>query len=116
MLTKKFFCPVNGWDCPYFKEDGSCSMVDDGDDPVMECDDAYTFWCDEDHEDYFVWEDDEGSRYDEQELLEQGYHFVNGEPIKSDGPLGMSRDDFLAWAYEKFTPDEWERLTNLLAE
>ena len=81
MLTKKFFCPVNGWDCPYWKKDGSCSMVDDGDDPVMECDDAYTFWCDEDHEDYFVWEDENGNRYDEQELLEQGYHFVNGEPV-----------------------------------
>lgn len=81
MLTKKFFCPVNGWDCPYFKKDGSCSMVDDGDDPVLECDDAYTFWCDEDHEDYFVWEDDKGNRYDEQELLEQGYCFINGEPV-----------------------------------
>ena len=80
MLTKKFFCPVNGWDCPYWKKDGSCSMVDDGDDPVMECDDAAYFW-DEDG-DYFVWEDENSKLYDEQELLEQGYHFVNGEPVK----------------------------------
>ena len=36
MLTKKFFCPVNGWDCPYWKEDGSCHMVDKGWDPVQE--------------------------------------------------------------------------------
>lgn len=83
MLIKKFFCPVNGWDCPYWKKDGSCFMVDDGDDPVAECDDAATFWGDDDYEwcDYFIWEDEDGNRYDEQELLEKGYHFVNGEPI-----------------------------------
>ena len=32
-------------------------------------------------EDYFVWEDENGNRYDTQELLEQGYHFVNNEPV-----------------------------------
>lgn len=85
-LTKKFLCPVNGWDCPYWKKDGSCSMVDNGDDPVLECDDAGAFWSDENHE-YddgfylYVWEDENGNRYDVQELLEQGYHFVNGEPV-----------------------------------
>lgn len=81
MLTKKFFCPTAAFDCPYFKEDGSCSMVDDGDDPVMECDDAAYFF-DEDEESPFVWEDEDSNRYDVQELLERGYHFVNGEPIK----------------------------------
>ena len=90
-LTKKFFCPVNGWDCPYWKEDGSCSMVDDGDNPVMECDDAYSFWGDDADwipkdkilcgESPFVWEDENGNRYDVQALLDMGYHFVNGEPI-----------------------------------
>lgn len=80
MLTKKFFCPVNGWDCPYWKKDGSCSMVDDGDDPVMECDDAATFW--EPDEDYFVWADESGATYDVEGLLELGYHFVNGEPVR----------------------------------
>ena len=80
MLTKKFFCPVNGWDCPYWKEDGSCSMVDEGDDPVMECDDAGYFFGD-DEDSPFVWEDENGNRYDEQELLEQGYHFINGKPV-----------------------------------
>ena len=64
-LTKKFFCPVNAWDCPYWKKDGSCSMVDDGDDPVMECDDAGAFW--EPDEDHFVWEDAEGNLYDDAE-------------------------------------------------
>lgn len=81
MLTKKFFCPTNAWDCPYWKKDGSCSMVDEGDDPVMECDDAGYFWGDEEEESPFVWEDEDGGRYDEQELLEKGYHFVNGEPM-----------------------------------
>lgn len=78
-MIKKFFCPVNGWDCPYWKKDGSCSMVDDGDNPVMECDAAF-YLCD-DPDDCFVWEDDDGNRYDVQELLEKGYHFINGEPI-----------------------------------
>ena len=44
---KKFYCPVNGWDCPYWKKDGSCSMVDEGTDPTLECDDAGYFWNDE---------------------------------------------------------------------
>ena len=79
MLTKKFFCPVNGWDCPYWKEDGSCALVDEECNPVMVCDDAAAFW-DEDA-DYFVWEDENGNRYDRQELLEKGYHFINGEPV-----------------------------------
>lgn len=80
-LTKKFFCPVNGWDCPYWKKDGSCSMVDDGDNPVMECDDAGYFWADEEEDiSPFIWEDEDGNRYDTVELLTQGYHFVNGEP------------------------------------
>lgn len=78
-LTKKFFCPVNGWDCPYWKEDGSCSMVDNGDDPVKECDDAAVFW--EPDESYFVWADEDGTTYDVQELLGLGYHFIGGEPV-----------------------------------
>lgn len=81
MLTKKFFCPVNGWDYPYWKEDGSCSMIDEGLDPVEECDDAAIVWEDEDGCPC-VWEDENGNRYDVDELLERGYHFVNGEPIK----------------------------------
>lgn len=48
MMTKKFFCPVNGWDCHYFNKDGSCAMVEDGDNPILECDDA-AYFC-EDHE------------------------------------------------------------------
>ena len=83
-LKKKFFCPVNGWDCPYCKEDLSCSMVDNGDDPAAECDDAAIVWGPDD--DYFVWEDENGDLYEMQELLEMGYHFVNDEPVMP--PLG----------------------------
>ena len=80
MMTKKFFCPVNGWDCPYWKEDNSCALVDDGDDPITECDDA-AFFADEELGDWFVWEDENGSRWDRAELLEMGYHFINDEPV-----------------------------------
>lgn len=40
---KVFYCPVNGWDCPYWRKDGTCSMVDEGDNPLIECDDASIF-------------------------------------------------------------------------
>lgn len=78
-LTKKFFCPMGSMGCSYRKKDNSCAMVDDGDDPVFECDAAAYFYNED--EDYFVWEDENGNRYNVQELLEMGYHFVNGEPI-----------------------------------
>ena len=49
---KKFYCPVycpvNGWVCPYCKKDGTCKMVDEGDDHVKECDDAATSWDEDD--------------------------------------------------------------------
>lgn len=109
-LTKKFFCPVNGWDCPYWKKDGSCSMVDDGDDPVMECDDAGYFYGDDDDSPY-VWEDEYGIPYDEQELLERGYHFVDGEPIFHEEflqkPTAEEEEDESDWCDED--PDNgWE--------
>lgn len=54
MGKKKFYCPVNGWDCPYWHEDGTCKLVNEGKDPVIECDDAGFFY--EEGEDYFVYE------------------------------------------------------------
>lgn len=33
------YCPVNGWDCPYFKS-GICYIAD----PITECDDFATFF------------------------------------------------------------------------
>ena len=89
MLVKKFFCPVNGWDCPYWKKDGSCKCVDDGEDPIEVCDDAAAFY--DKPGEGFVWEDEYSIRYDEQELLKQGYHFINGEPVKSIPPEVMAK-------------------------
>ena len=53
---KKFYCPVNGWNCPYWKKGGTCGLVDEGEDPVKECDDAAFFW--DEGDDYFVEEED----------------------------------------------------------
>lgn len=36
----KVYCPVNGWDCPYWKKDGICTIEN----PIMECDDFLAFW------------------------------------------------------------------------
>lgn len=41
--TGKIFCPVNGWDCPYYKEHGICSLENVQD----ECDSFYNIWADE---------------------------------------------------------------------
>ena len=34
---EKVFCPVNGWDCPYWNKDGTCSLEN----PAEECDDFF---------------------------------------------------------------------------
>ena len=64
MTNKHIHCPVNGWDCPYWKEGNICTMYPT-DDPYEECDDFYAMWhewdgesettpedyiCEEDHE------------------------------------------------------------------
>lgn len=36
---KPIYCPVNGWDCPYYG-DGICHIAD----PLEECDDFGAFW------------------------------------------------------------------------
>lgn len=38
----KIYCPVNGYDCPYFKDD-ICTLEN----VEVECDDFYYFWGDE---------------------------------------------------------------------
>ena len=49
--TEKIFCPVNGWDCPYWKEDGTCGMKEEeGCHPLEECDDYYFFFGEDDIE------------------------------------------------------------------
>lgn len=35
-MNEPYYCPVNGWDCPYFDANGVCMM----DNPLAECDDA----------------------------------------------------------------------------
>lgn len=37
------YCPINGWDCPYFNEKGYCMIYPDAD-PAEECDDFYSVW------------------------------------------------------------------------
>ena len=39
MKNEKIFCPVNGWDCPYYK-DGECICEK----PEENCDDYMMFW------------------------------------------------------------------------
>ena len=34
-MENKNFCPVNGWDCPYWRKDGHCAMEH----PEEECED-----------------------------------------------------------------------------
>ena len=42
--TKKMYCPVNGWDCPYWKKDNTCSMKEEeGIHPKNGCDDYIVF-------------------------------------------------------------------------
>jgi hypothetical protein len=34
-MAKTVYCPVNGWDCPYYKEGGMCTIEN----PYENCDD-----------------------------------------------------------------------------
>ena len=40
---KKIYCPINGWDCPYWREDDTCAMYPDAD-PIEKCEDFGVFW------------------------------------------------------------------------
>lgn len=51
-MRRVVYCPVNGWDCPYWQETGVCTLENH-----MECGDFATFW-DED-EDYVSYEEDD---------------------------------------------------------
>lgn len=50
-MNKVIYCPVNGWDCPYFDANGCCMMYPDTD-PIKECDDFASVWSEGD--DYIV--------------------------------------------------------------
>lgn len=47
---KHFHCPVNGWDCPYYKNETEINDVTETcvctlEDPMSDCDDFYFMWC-----------------------------------------------------------------------
>ena len=44
-MMRHYHCPVNGWDCPYYSDEGHpcrCLLND----PYEECDDFYFHWYD----------------------------------------------------------------------
>lgn len=57
MRTAKIYCPVNGWDCPYYK-DNECGIED----PMNECDDFSYFW---DKDDDYICEDEVRTFFEE---------------------------------------------------
>ena len=87
---KVIYCPVNGWDCPYFDANGCCMMYPDTD-PIKECDDFAMFW--EEGEDYICDTDedeDDSERTLEsfqkwERLCEKGVEeWLNDEPDEPD--------------------------------
>ena len=44
MRTAKIYCPVNGWDCPYYK-DNECGLEN----PHADCDDFANIYDDDDY-------------------------------------------------------------------
>ena len=53
---KHYHCPVNAWDCPYYKDEPNhpCVCTIEGD-PFYECDDFAGMWNDDDE----YWDDHE---------------------------------------------------------
>lgn len=45
-MENKVYCPINGWDCPYWCKDGSCGLHEDA---IYECED-YNFWFGDEEE------------------------------------------------------------------
>ena len=43
-MTKHFHCPVNGWDCPYYKDEPNHSCVCTMEDPYEDCEDFNSMW------------------------------------------------------------------------
>ena len=65
MKGKHFHCPVNGWDCPYYKDSAIIAGVEeyhlctiDGD-PYDECDDFFSMWDDCPSEEYTDYVDED---------------------------------------------------------
>ena len=51
-MPEKIYCPLNGWDCPYYTEGGECICEK----PEENCDDYMTFWESFDNDEYTVLE------------------------------------------------------------
>ena len=54
---KHFHCPVNGWDCPYFKNETTINRQKETcictlEDPMSDWDDFYGMWGDCEPDDY----------------------------------------------------------------
>lgn len=56
MRKNKIYCPVDAWDCPYYKE-GECGIED----PINECGDFVSFWGEEDN---YICEDEERTAFE----------------------------------------------------
>ena len=56
MRTKRIYCPVNAWDCPYYKL-GECGIED----PMNDCDDFPYFW--DGGDDDYIYEDEERTAF-----------------------------------------------------
>ena len=57
MRTVKIYCPVNGWDCPYYKNN-ECGLED----PHIDCDDFASMW---DKDDDYYCEDEVRTFFEE---------------------------------------------------
>ena len=54
---KYFHCPVNGWDCPYFKNETTINNQKETcvctlEDPMSDCDDFFSMWCEDVPDEY----------------------------------------------------------------
>ena len=59
MRKCKIYCPVNGWDCPYYK-DGECGIEN----PLEECEDFGVIWGDEARERDYTCYDEERTAFE----------------------------------------------------
>ncbi len=51
-MAKHFHCPVNGWDCPYYRNEPNHHCLCTLKNPVEDCDDFAYSWEDSDPEAY----------------------------------------------------------------
>ena len=64
MKGKHFHCPVNGWDCPFYRDMGFVANVEehclcDLSNPYEECDDFFCIWKGNSPEEYTDYVDED---------------------------------------------------------